>query len=76
MSETATTAALNLDPDEVARRVAAVLHDPLYWFPVRHHSHNVARHLAVALRERSALRNNVHLSQIRVRNWDMGKSNQ
>ncbi len=41
-----------LDPATVARQVDAVLADPLYWFPVRHHSHTVARHLANALRSR------------------------
>lgn len=52
MPETTATTAMKLDPAEVARRVEAVLADPLYWFPVRHHSHTVARHLANALRER------------------------
>jgi hypothetical protein len=42
----------NLDPAAIARQVDAVLGDPLYWFPVRHHSHTVARHLAAALRAR------------------------
>jgi hypothetical protein len=41
-----------LDPAAVPRQVDAVLADPLYWFPVRHHSHTVARHLASALRSR------------------------
>jgi hypothetical protein len=41
-----------LDPAAVARQVESVLADPLYWFPVRHHSHAVARHLAGALRNR------------------------
>ena len=42
-----------LDDAEVARRVDAVLADPLYWFPVRHHSPATARHLrsAVAARQ-------------------------
>ncbi len=44
--------AAGLDPAAVARQVDAVLADPLYWFPVRHHSHTVARHLASALRDR------------------------
>src|SRR5207245_440032 len=39
-----------LDPAVVARQVDAVLAEPLYWFPVRHHSHTVARHLASAMR--------------------------
>src|SRR6516164_8316869 len=43
----------NLDPAAVARQVDAVLAEPLYWFPVRHHSHTVARHLANALRSRN-----------------------
>src|ERR1700726_265247 len=42
----------SLDPAALARQVDAVLADPLYWFPVRHHSHTVARHLASALRSR------------------------
>ncbi len=41
-----------LDPDEIRARVDAVLADPLYWFPVRHHSPTVARHLRQALRTR------------------------
>lgn len=41
-----------LDAADVARRVDAVLAEPLYWFGVRHHSHTVARHLAAALRSR------------------------
>jgi hypothetical protein len=32
--------------------VERVLADPLYWFPVRHHSPAVARHLEAAIRER------------------------
>lgn len=38
-----------LDPAAVATRVEAVLADPLYWFPVRHHSPATARHLHAAL---------------------------
>src|SRR5262245_34973699 len=41
-----------LDSAAVARQVDAVLAEPLCWFPVRHHSHTVARHLASALRSR------------------------
>src|SRR5262245_60186616 len=41
--------AAGLDPAAVARQVDAVLADSLYWFPVRHHSHTVARHLAGAI---------------------------
>src|SRR4051794_12181779 len=40
------------DPAAVTRQVDAVLGDRLYWFPVRHHSHTVARHLANALKSR------------------------
>jgi hypothetical protein len=38
-----------LDPAEIARRVDAVLAEPLYWFPVRHHSPAAARHVRAAL---------------------------
>ena len=41
-----------LDPDAIRRRVAAVLGEPLYWFPVRHHSPAVARYLDAAIRQR------------------------
>ena len=41
-----------LDSAEVQRQVDAVLADPLYWFPVRHHSPTTARHLAAAIAER------------------------
>lgn len=41
-----------LDADAVERRVHAVLAEPLYWFPVRHHSPSAARFLAEALRAR------------------------
>ena len=41
-----------LDPEIIAQRVEAVLADPLYWFPVRHHSPSVARHLEAALKSR------------------------
>lgn len=44
--------ASGLDPAAIARRVEAVLAEPLYWFPVRHHSPTVARLLRVALRSR------------------------
>jgi hypothetical protein len=44
--------AAGLDPARIAEQVDAVLAEPLYWFPVRHHSHSVARHLATALRTR------------------------
>jgi hypothetical protein len=39
-----------LDPGDVERRVNAALADPLYWFPVRHHSPTCARHLEAILR--------------------------
>ncbi len=45
-------AAPKLDIDEVKRRADAVLAEPLYWFPVRHHSPAAARHLRQAMRER------------------------
>ena len=41
-----------LDVDALRARADAVLADPLYWFPVRHHSPAVARHLESALRAR------------------------
>ncbi len=41
-----------LDAEAIAARVDAVLGEAIYWFPVRHHSHTVARHLEQALRQR------------------------
>lgn len=41
-----------MDAEAIAARVDAVLNDPLYWFPVRHHSPTVARHLAAVIRTR------------------------
>src|SRR5262245_13904260 len=41
-----------LDAADIARQVEAVLADPLYWFPVRHHSPSTARHVQAALRAR------------------------
>ncbi len=41
-----------LDAGGLADRVEAVLSGELYWFPVRHHSPAVARHLEVVIRER------------------------
>ncbi len=41
-----------LDPDALAERVDAVLRNAPYWFPVRHHSPTVARHLRAALQAR------------------------
>ena len=46
------TADAGLDPAAISRQVEAVLADPLYWFPVRHHSPTTARHLQAALRVR------------------------
>jgi hypothetical protein len=40
------------DIAEVQARADRVLADELYWFPVRHHSPAVARHLQAAIRER------------------------
>jgi hypothetical protein len=42
-----------LDAAAVQRRADAVLGEPLYWFPVRHHSPAVARHLLSAIAARS-----------------------
>lgn len=42
-----------LDADKVRRRADAVLAEDLYWFPVRHHSPAVARHLLAAIRARA-----------------------
>jgi len=52
MSKTAITDA-GLDADEITRRVDAVLGEPLYWFPVRHHSPTTARHVKAALLARA-----------------------
>lgn len=41
-----------LDADAVEQRAHAVLAEPLYWFPVRHHSPSAARFIAEALRAR------------------------
>ncbi len=41
-----------LDAGALAERVEAVLSGELYWFPVRHHSPAVARHLEAVIRER------------------------
>ena len=41
-----------LDADAIAAQVDAVLSDDLYWFPVRHHSPAVARHLSRVIAER------------------------
>lgn len=44
--------AAGMDSADITRRVDAVLADPLYWFPVRHHSPTTARHLQAALAAR------------------------
>lgn len=44
---------LPLDADALRGRVDAVLADSLYWFPVRHHSPAVARHLEATIAERA-----------------------
>src|SRR5262245_25770241 len=41
-----------LDPAVISQQVEAVLADALYWFPVRHPSRTVARHVQAALRAR------------------------
>ncbi len=52
-TKTATaTTNTGIDPAEIARRVDAVLGEPLYWFPVRHHSPTTARHLRAAINAR------------------------
>jgi hypothetical protein len=38
-----------LDEDAIRRAVEQVLNDPIYWFPVRHHSASVALHLEAAI---------------------------
>src|SRR5262249_16917605 len=45
------TSLADLSPDaqRVEAKVAAVLEEELYWFPVRHHSPAVAQHLEAAL---------------------------
>lgn len=52
MSSCEVQAEAGLDAAALARQVDAVLAEPLYWFPVRHHSHTVARHVASAIRTR------------------------
>jgi hypothetical protein len=39
-------------PERVSSLVESVLHEDLYWFPVRHHSPAVARHVESAILER------------------------
>src|SRR5688572_14170941 len=48
--EAASAAAL--DVNELVKRVDAVLAEPLYWFPVRHHSPTIARHIRNCIRQR------------------------
>ncbi len=43
-------AALNIDA--LTTQVDKILAEPLYWFPVRHHSPTIARHLAQCIRQR------------------------
>jgi hypothetical protein len=45
-------AATALDADAIRARTEAVLAEPLYWFPVRHHSPAVARALETAILDR------------------------
>ncbi len=45
-------AGINLDIDVVKARVEEILADELYWFPVRHHSPNVAWHLQQVIKQR------------------------
>lgn len=45
-------AGINLDIDVVKTRVEQILADELYWFPVRHHSPNVAFHLQQVIKQR------------------------
>jgi hypothetical protein len=45
-------AAPGLDADAVEQRAREVLAEPLYWFPVRHHSPSAARYLGEVLRAR------------------------
>ncbi|AKU93940.1 hypothetical protein AKJ09_00604 [Labilithrix luteola] len=42
-----------LDVEKIRQNADAVLREELYWFPVRHHSPAVARHLRTAIRERT-----------------------
>lgn len=52
MAKVAAIADAGLDAAELGRRVDAVLADALYWFPVRHHSPNTARHVRAAIAAR------------------------
>src|SRR5687768_1841424 len=42
----------SLDVSALVKRVDDLLAGPLYWFPVRHHSPAIARHIAACIRER------------------------
>jgi len=42
----------DLDAERLEARARAVLAEPLHWFPVRHHSPSVARHVAHTIRKR------------------------
>jgi hypothetical protein len=48
--EVADAAALDLNA--LVARVDSVLNEPLYWFPVRHHSPTIARHIAECIKQR------------------------
>ncbi len=43
---------IDIDVDGIKTSVDRVLAEPLYWFPVRHHSPTVARHLQDAIQKR------------------------
>ena len=42
----------SIDVEALVRRVDHVLAEPLYWFPVRHHSPAIARQVAACIRAR------------------------
>src|SRR5262249_17868312 len=44
--------ASSLAVDALVARGDAILKQPLYWFPVRHHPPAIARHIAVAINAR------------------------
>ncbi len=48
-SLTANGSTVSLDHEAIRAQVDSVLGEPLYWFPVRHHSPAVARHLEAAI---------------------------
>jgi hypothetical protein len=52
MSNLHTPAGAGLDAAAIAAQLESVLAQELYWFPVRHHSPTVARHVRSALRTR------------------------